>query len=130
MPSTDGDIVDLLRTCKVSAKGAIRVVIEDVPWVVGSRVSPASTAKLHRNVGVIHGALHALGIRIELVRPQIWQRFFSLGTRKAHGDKWKSCLKAEAQRRFPHLTVTYATADALLILDWAERWRPVWRPEP
>ena len=32
---------------------------------------------------------------------------------------WKAKLKAEAERRFPHLKVTFKTADALLILEAA-----------
>ena len=58
--------------------------------------------------------------RLELVRPQVWQRAFSLGTasRCASKSVWKNKLKAEAQRRFPDLLVTHSTADALLILEW------------
>ena len=58
-----------------------------------------------------------------LVRPQTWQKDFGLGTasRCASKSEWKNKLKAEAQRRFPHLGVTLQTADALLILEWFSR---------
>lgn len=58
-----------------------------------------------------------------LVRPQVWQKVFNLGTAASCASKseWKNKLKAEAQRRFPHLPVTLATADALLILEWRLR---------
>ena len=53
------------------------------------------------------------------MRPQDWQKGFGLGTASACASKriWKNKLKAEAQRRFPHLNVTLKTADALLILE-------------
>lgn len=117
MPASDGDLVDLLRSVAMGPKSA-EAFVEDVPWVVGTRVSPASTAKLHRNAGFILGALAALGVRVLLVKPADWQRYFRLGTRKEHGGRWKARLKSEAQRRFPDLEVTLSTADALLLLDY------------
>ena len=119
MPPTEGDVVTLLRRYKEI--GLEMAVVENVPWVVGSKVNPASTGKLQRNVGVIHGALLGLGIQHRLVAPQDWQRPLRLGTCSAcsGSTEWKNKLKAEAQRRFPHITVTLATADSLLILDWA-----------
>ena len=59
-------------------------------------------------------------IRLVLVRPQVWQKGFGLGTASACAKKseWKNKLKGEAQRRFPELRVTLGTADALLIGEW------------
>ena len=73
--------------------------------------------------GFVKGVIQALEIRLLLVRPQVWQKGFGLGTASACSSKteWKNKLKAEAQRRFPHLKVTHKTADALLILEWALR---------
>lgn len=119
MPPTEGDVVDTLRSLLV--EGVTHAWVENVPWVTGGKVSPASTGKLQRNVGVLHGALLALGIPHTLVAPQDWQKPLRLGTRSgcATSTDWKNKLKAEAQRRFPGLTVTLATADALLLLDYA-----------
>lgn len=119
MPPTEGDVVDTLRSLLV--EGVTHAWVENVPWVTGGKVSPASTGKLQRNVGVLHGALLALGIPHTLVAPQDWQKPLRLGTRSgcATSTEWKNKLKAEAQRRFPGLTVTLATADALLLLDYA-----------
>lgn len=116
MPASEGDIADLLRS--LVAGGACEAFLEDIPWVIGSRISPASVAKLHRNAGFIGGVLAALGMRVIAIKPADWQRHFRLGTRKEHGTRWKARLKAEAQRRFPGLEVTLATADALLLLDF------------
>ena len=119
MPPTEGDVVDTLRSLLV--EGVTHAWVENVPWVTGGKVSPASTGKLQRNVGVLHGALLALGIPHTLVAPQDWQKPLRIGTRSgcATSTEWKNKLKAEAQRRFPGLTVTLATADALLLLDYA-----------
>lgn len=118
MPPTEGDLTTQLRAfCEYRPVA----YVEDVPWVVRSKVNPASVGKLHRNVGVIHGALLAIGIPIIKVAPAVWQKPLRLGTRAAckSSTEWKNKLKAEAQRRFPGVNVTLATADALLILDWA-----------
>jgi hypothetical protein len=124
MPPTEGDVVDTLRSLLV--EGVTHAWVENVPWVTGGKVSPASTGKLQRNVGVLHGALLALGIPHTLVAPQDWQKPLRLGTRSgcATSTEWKNKLKAEAQRRFPGLTVTLATADALLLLDYARTTNP------
>lgn len=67
--------------------------------------------------GVLIGALMAFGWRIIQPTPQQWQKWLEIG--KVGGDKNK--LKAEAQRRFPTVDgITLKTADALLILDYAE----------
>lgn len=123
MPPTEGDFVSFVRSLRssTSIRDTWVAYVEDVPWVVRSKVNPASVGKLHRNVGVIHGALLALGIPIIKVAPAVWQKPLRLGTRAAckSSTEWKNKLKAEAQRRFPGVNVTLATADALLILDWA-----------
>lgn len=87
--------------------------------------------------------LETLGVRLILVTPQAWQKALALGHRehpaplprkpskeqirnhrnadaKCKRD-WKNKLLQEAQRRFPGVNVTLATADALLILDYARQ---------
>ena len=125
MPETERDLVDLIRSL---SQEVVEWFVEDVPYAVGfagpaRRMNPAASGKLHGNFGVVRGALYASGARWIRVAPREWQSHFHLGTAKSHGSKWKSVLKAEAQRRFPSLKVTLATADALLILDWARETR-------
>lgn len=115
MPDTEADVVNTLRRLAPA-----RVVVEDIPWMVGGpRVNPASLSKLHRNCGVIHGALLALRVPTVTVRPSVWQARFGIAEKKYALRKRR--LKAEAQRRYPALAeqITLDTADALLILDWA-----------
>ncbi len=116
MPPED-ELNDLFYTL-----GPIRAVyIELVPWVLGMKISPASVGKLHYQRGLCEGLVVGRGIRLVRTEPKVWQSKFHLGTRKDAGgySQWKRKLKTEAARRFPDLTVTLDTADALLILDYA-----------
>lgn len=67
-------------------------------------------------------AATAAGLRIEHVRPQLWQR--TLGLKKVAGGIGKNDTvkknrnKAKAQELYPHLKITHANADALLILEF------------
>ncbi len=60
--------------------------------------------------------LIASRIPFEEVTPQKWQKTLSCLSR---GDK--NITKAKAQQLFPGLRVTHATADALLIAEYARR---------
>ena len=126
MPETQGDTLELIRDIKRAAdvEGAACVcVLEQVGGFVGKAQTGSSMFNFGEGYGFVKGAVQALGIRLELVRPQVWQKTFGLGTasRCATKSAWKNKLKAEAQRRFPELRVTHKTADALLILEWHTR---------
>lgn len=119
MPDTEGDVIDYLRSAK--AHGIQEAIIEEVGGFAGKAQPGSAMFKFGRGVGFLHGALLAFGFRVTTVRPQLWQKHFSLGTAKSCASKteWKNKLKSEAQRRFPQCSVTLSTADALLILDYA-----------
>lgn len=124
MPATQGDVLELLRDIKDGAdvEGAeCECVLEEVNGFAGKAQPGSAMFKFGEGYGFLKGVVQALGIKLELVRPQVWQKAFSLGTaaRCASKSEWKNKLKAEAQRRFPKLPVTLATADALLILEWS-----------
>jgi len=125
MPETDGDTLDLLKQRVLADRlnGYETVVfLEHVGGYAGGAGSPGSAMfNFGMGFGFLKGVVMALGARLELVRPQVWQKHFHLGTASACASKteWKNKLKAEAQRRFPGIKITLATADALLILDWA-----------
>lgn len=120
MPETPHDLANLLveKTAGWELLGL---------WAYVERVGPArgrdgrvqgvsSTWKFGYSTGVIHGCLAALRIPFVLVAPITWQRALCCLTR---GDK--NVSKAMAQRLFPHLKVTHAVADALLIGEYARR---------
>lgn len=72
-----------------------------------------------KNAGRIEGILEALEIPFFLVHPAVWQKPLFLSKKGTPREKWKKRLQEEAQRRFPSCKVTLATADALLILNYA-----------
>ena len=126
MPATEGDLLALLRGIRDAAlKSGMAPVcfLERVGGYVGRQQPGSAMFNFGRHFGFTLGLLQALEIEVVLVTPQVWQKGFGLGTRSAcaSDSEWKNKLKAEAQRRYPQLPVTLATADALLILNWALR---------
>ncbi|MFZ4695062.1 MAG: hypothetical protein ACOYMV_08050 [Verrucomicrobiia bacterium] len=120
MPATPGDVLTLVS--EVTLMNKIEVcVIEQIPKFTGAKLPGSSVAVLFENYGILQGIIMARWLRLERVTPQKWQKHFGLGTKKDAGTttQWKNKLKAEAQRRFPTVDVTLATADALLIWDYA-----------
>lgn len=124
MPETQGDIMDSLQNIQLTTsldRRSTVCVLEQVGGYTGKGQPGSAMFKFGENFGFIKGVVQALGMRLILVRPQIWQKHFRLGTKSACASKteWKNKLKAEAQRRYPDLKITLATADAVLIMDWA-----------
>jgi hypothetical protein len=120
MPETQGDIVDTLRSIKAVEPDCV-CYLEQVGGFTGKGQPGSAMFKFGESFGFLKGVIQTLGFRLVMVRPQVWQKHFGLGTASACASKteWKNKLKAEAQRRFPHLSVTLKTADSLLILDYA-----------
>jgi crossover junction endodeoxyribonuclease RuvC len=128
MPETEGDLLERLREIKNVAGlegDELVCVLEEVSGFAGHAQPGSAMFRFGEHFGFIKGVVQALEIRLVLVRPQVWQKGFGLGTASSCASKtiWKNKLKAEAQRRFPHLNVTLKTADALLILEWASQAR-------
>lgn len=124
MPDTAPEIVQAIHDTWAAVEadgGKLRVVVEKVGGFVGSAQPGSAMFRFGHGVGVIHGACHALQLRMEEVTPQKWQKPLGVGTKSACKDaaSWKRKLKEVAQQRYPALRVTLKTADALLILDWA-----------
>lgn len=131
MPETEGDILWALRAAKDGSETEPVAYIEEVGGFVAGNPAPGSAMfRFGEHFGFIKGCLQSLGFRIVTVRSQAWQKTLALGgtgiaktdtpaQREAKKRDWKNKLKAEAQRRHPHLKVTLSTADALLILEHA-----------
>jgi len=125
MPGSDTEIAEEIHNLAdilCSIRSNLKFVIEDVPKFVGRALPGSTIFPLAFNCGLIRGIAVSLRMPVILVRPQDWQKHFRLGTK---GDtsgttEWKNRLKAEAQRRYPHLKVTLKTADALLLLAYAQ----------
>jgi hypothetical protein len=74
------------------------------------------------NTGVLYGAAVAMGWKIHRIRPAIWQKTHTCGTKgELTTTQWKNKLKARAAELFPSVDVTLWNADALLIFDSATR---------
>ncbi len=119
MPSTEGDIVSFMRGFNTKE---YTVFMEEVGGFIGKAQPGSAMFTFGRNTGFLIGVIMALGFRLEMVRPQKWQKDLGLGTAKGCASKteWKNKLKALAQRKFPTVDkITLATSDALLILDYA-----------
>jgi hypothetical protein len=144
---TEGDIVEGLRMIRQShsIEGQLIAFVEEVGGFIGFPMPGSRMFTFGRGFGFLLGVLQTLGYRVELVKPQKWQKALGLGNsgkvkpdlskcatelEKSEEKKrvkklnaaakveWKNKLKAEAQRRFPHLKVTLETADALLLLEY------------
>jgi len=89
-------------------------MLEQVHSMPGQGVS--SSFKFGRGFGTLEMALTAAGIRFEYVTPQKWQKALGCLTK---GDK--NVSKAKAQQLFPHLKITHAIADGLLIAEFCRR---------
>lgn len=109
MPATERDVWQLLHERVTDF-----AVIERVHSMPKQGV--ASSFKFGQSYGFLRGCLIASGIPFEEVTPQAWQK--ELGC-LSKGDK--NVTKRRAQQLFPSLKVTHATADALLLAEFARR---------
>lgn len=130
MPETEGDVYQLLHSSSYhdrlatqmgEGSGDVRVVIEQVGGFVKGKQQPGSAMfNFGKGYGVILGVCMALELPHHLVTPQKWQKAISFASGAKDAER-KRLLKAEAQRRYPHLLkqITLQTCDALLLLDYA-----------
>jgi hypothetical protein len=139
MPDTRGDCITHLRSELSTATGPVVAYIEKINGYI-PMAGASMMFEFGKQVERIGCILEVLGCRIIEVPPQTWQKALGLGNVgrvKADRDAgeedkknvrnlnakikrdWKNKLKAEAQRRFPGVSVTLETADALLILEYA-----------
>ena len=129
MPSTEAAIVDHLWTLQEEAQ---KESVEILCFLEQVQVMPAirrvkgpngekreevnagivSTAKFMQGYGFLRGCLIAIGIPVEDIRPQAWQKLLGCMTR---GNK--NISKGKAQQLFPTIQITHKIADALLIAE-------------
>lgn len=120
MPHEDEAIIELLHEFEVDS--LFTVFIEKIPKFAGNarfaerNIYGASLAVLYGNYRFCAGVLHGLGNPARELVPIKWQNVVQCRNRERldKGD-WKRKLKARAQELFPHVRVTLANADALLI---------------
>ena len=117
MPETEGDAGELLwqfNCFKFEGKVIQEVfaVIEQVGPMPGNGVT--GMFKFGMNYGFLRGLLTAFDIPFDEARPQKWQKAMGCMSK---GDK--NVTKAKAQQLHPELKITHATADAILLAEYA-----------
>ena len=140
MPPTMTEQVDMLRELSLRCHNA-KVLMEKVGTYMPGNSGPAA-AKFAGHCDGLRYACYALGIpMLPEVTPQRWQKALGFGVarylpadyktmtgtakQRAHSEavrKNKNDIKDAMQRQFPHLRVTLATADALAILVWGDKY--------
>lgn len=116
MPDTEGSVIDLLKS--LCALGGTKAFIEEV----GNGIIPGrakAMIALNMNAAICRTVLACCGVPVIKIKPRDWQAPLGLGTRAScvSDTIWKNRLKSEAQRRYPTLSITLKTADALLLLS-------------
>lgn len=121
MPGTGIDVVSFLVEVSNTAK-EVDCYLEEPPLYTGRNIPGSAIGKLQFNTGVLYGAAVCLGWKMHRIRPAIWQKAHTCGTKgELSSTAWKNKLKARAAELFPTVDVTLWNADALLILDAAKR---------
>lgn len=121
MPATERDLFEILQENRGSHTWA---VVEQVGGFIKGNPAPGSAMfNFGKGYGMILMALTALSISYEICTPQRWLKGLAISTRKKTESKtqWKNRLKGAAQRAYPTVTLTLATADALLIATYCQR---------
>jgi hypothetical protein len=112
MPPTDVEILHLFETLMAEERAV--AVLEHAQAF--PKMGVCSAFNYGRGYGAMQMALHAAGIPFDRVTPRKWQAAIGCLT---GGDK--NVSKRRAQQLFPGITVTHATADALLIAEHCRR---------
>ena len=121
MPGTDYEVVSFLVEVSSTAK-EIDCYLEEPPLYAGKNIPGSAIGKLFWNTGVLYGAAVCLGWKMHRVRPAIWQKAHTCGTKGERSTtEWKNVLKSRAAELWPTVDVRLWNADALLILDAAKR---------
>lgn len=126
MPRTEDDLLDWFRQLPSGDGINVYAVIEKVGgYIKGSEFPGSAMFNFGDGYGQLKMACAAEGLIRELVTPGVWQKGLGIPGRKKDEAKtpWKNRLKAVAQRLFPEVKVTLATADALLIAEYCRRKR-------
>jgi len=117
MPDTPKDLFELFKSLRQNDYD-VECMLEKVGGM--PKMGGSSMFNFGQGYGHIEMALIANEIKTTTTSPQAWQKTMLIGTKsKLSTTEWKNKLKAKAQQLYPHIKVTLANADALLILEYA-----------
>ncbi len=128
MPATDMELWKVIKGELISYRSSSYAgfaCLELVGGYAGQGHPGSAMFKFGQNYGAVRMALTAAGVPYETVAPGLWQRAMGFPSRKKGEAKgaFKNRLKARAEMLFPSVSVTLATADALLIAEYCRRSR-------
>jgi hypothetical protein len=129
MPATEKEISDYMWSLYLEAKESDSEIlcflehIQPMPIIKRKKTDTGETREevnpglnqigsFMKHYGFLRGCLFTIGIPVEDIRPQAWQKLLGCMTR---GNK--NISKTKAQQLFPTLQVTHKTADALCIAE-------------
>jgi crossover junction endodeoxyribonuclease RuvC len=93
------------------------VIIEQVHTMPHQGI--VSAGKFMENFGMLKGFLMALDIPFKAIRPQVWQKWYSMHKEKTETQsEWKKRLRQRAQELFPTTHIRAEEADALLLANY------------
>jgi len=95
--------------------GCKTAIVEQVGTYQPGNSGPAA-ATFARHCGNLDAILYCYGISTVKVLPKKWMA--SIGTMPKDKQERKRAIKEAMARRYPHLSVTLKTADALGMLTW------------
>ena len=96
MPETQGDLLalvreirvaDLVEGCEPHGPSELVCVLEEVSGFAGEAQPGSAMFRFGEHFGFIKGVVQTLQIRLVLVRPQVWQKGFGLGTASGCASK-------------------------------------------
>ena len=111
LKETEHDVSDFLSECAPHVETAVLEKVNAMP-----RQGVSSTFKFGTSYGFCRGLLVCHRVRFETVPPGTWLRAMGCLSK---GDK--NVTKSAAQRLFPKEKVVHATADAMLLAEYARR---------
>ena len=111
LKDTEHDVADFVAAYQQRTELAILEKVNAMP-----RQGVSSTFKFGTSYGFCRGLLVCHRVRFEVCTPGKWQRAMGCLSK---GDK--NVTKAAAQRLFPREKVVHATADAMLLAEYARR---------
>jgi len=114
MPETPTDLLTFLKLYSKNSEAYLEKV-GGIPGTGGAN----AMFNFGKGYGYLEMALISCKIPFVTVTPQVWMKFFQLGTKgKMTSTQWKNKLKAKAQQLFPRVKVTLIISDALLIMHY------------
>lgn len=137
MPSTERDVIEWFRNLPLSRVDTVmieRQIPRPTRFLVNGRWQSSilkSTCLLYGDYMLLNGIVSTLGLSLQEILPQAWQKALGLVRKKGMTDgQWKDQLRGKAQQFHPRLDIwsiprtkgkQLAIADALLIATYCKR---------